>query len=245
MRQILLGAIGLTLVVVLVWVGSGAELRGYGQASLPGGVIVTSERAPLSATEAELSVLMSEGVALLYEQQNAKAAVVSFTEVLDRHPAHYGARYQVAKALEANGRLMDALHAWRRFEAMAFSISDLPQLSQAQARVAELGVRVEHLEQQMATGVGLLHKSNDPALALGFFGEVLADWPTHYGARYQRAVALERSGKRDEARKAWVQFLEAAEHVEGKEDIQAATEALERLGSSAPRAAKDELSPGN
>ena len=236
LRPVLFGALGLTVMAVLIWLGSGAELRGYGQPSLPGGVPLATEP---TAAEAELAVLMSEGVELLYEQRNTEAAVVSFTEVLDRNPAHYGARYQVAKALEANGRLMDALHAWRRFEAMADSISALPQLGQAEGRVADLEAQVQYLEQQMIIGVDLIRKGNDPAGALAYFDEVVTRWPSHYGARYQRAVALEKSGELEEAKQAWVRFLESAEAIKEGNDIQAATDALERLGSPRPQVGEE------
>jgi len=64
---------------------------------------------------------------------------------------------------------------------------------------------------QMERGLNLLYKSGDPAGAVWAFREVLARNPSHYGAHYQLAVALDQSGKPAEARPAWEEVRRLAE----------------------------------
>ena len=52
---------------------------------------------------------------------------------------------------------------------------------------------------------------------MALFRELLAHTPTHYGATYQLAVALDAAGRPSEARPVWEKMLEMAEaaHDEG------------------------------
>ena len=59
----------------------------------------------------------------------------------------------------------------------------------------------------MARGVDLLYKSNDPVAAEGLFRGVLQRTPTHYGATYQLAVSLDKQNKAAEARPLWQTVL--------------------------------------
>lgn len=65
----------------------------------------------------------------------------------------------------------------------------------------------------MARGVDLLYKSNDPVAAEGLFRGVLRRTPTHYGATYQLAMALDRGGRPAEARPLWDTVLKRAEAI--------------------------------
>jgi Tfp pilus assembly protein PilF len=65
--------------------------------------------------------------------------------------------------------------------------------------------------QLMDKGLNLLYKANDPIGAEGVFRDVLKQNPSHYGAHFQLAVALDRGSKPVEARKVWQDVLGLAE----------------------------------
>ena len=71
------------------------------------------------------------------------------------------------------------------------------------------------------------------------FEKVRTAWATHYGARYQHALALEQSGQNGAAEGAWLQFLAAAEATNNREDIQSAKAAISRV-----RALQESREPG-
>ena len=58
-------------------------------------------------------------------------------------------------------------------------------------------------EQLMQKGLAQMYQNADPIGAQATFREVLLKNPTHYGAHYQLAAALDRGGKPAEARAAW------------------------------------------
>jgi Flp pilus assembly protein TadD len=63
----------------------------------------------------------------------------------------------------------------------------------------------------MQRGMQQMYQSQDPVAAEATFRAVLAVNPTHYGAHYQLAVALDRGGKPTEARPEWNEVLRQAE----------------------------------
>ena len=63
----------------------------------------------------------------------------------------------------------------------------------------------------MKAGLDALYTRNDPAAAALEFRKVLAQNPTHYGATYQLATALDRAGRRAEARPLWEKVVTLAE----------------------------------
>jgi TolA-binding protein len=65
----------------------------------------------------------------------------------------------------------------------------------------------------MDQGLAQLYQSNDPVGAQETFRRVIRTNPTHYGAHYQLAVALDRSGKPTEARAAWEEMRKLAEPI--------------------------------
>lgn len=65
----------------------------------------------------------------------------------------------------------------------------------------------------MTRGVELLYQSADPIGAEALFREVLQRTPSHYGAHYQLAVALDSGGKPTEARGAWEEILRRADAI--------------------------------
>jgi Tfp pilus assembly protein PilF len=63
----------------------------------------------------------------------------------------------------------------------------------------------------MARGLQQLNQNQDPIAAEATFRAVLALNPTHYGAHYQLAVALDRGGKPADARTEWSEVLRLAQ----------------------------------
>jgi Tfp pilus assembly protein PilF len=68
-------------------------------------------------------------------------------------------------------------------------------------------------EQLMQQGLDQLYKTNHPVEAQESFRQVIQINPTHYGAHYQLAVALDRGGKPSEARAAWNDMKARAEAI--------------------------------
>jgi Tfp pilus assembly protein PilF len=58
-------------------------------------------------------------------------------------------------------------------------------------------------EAMMQAGLDALYTKSDPNTAATLFRQVLARHPTHYGATFQLATALDRAGEADEARPLW------------------------------------------
>lgn len=74
----------------------------------------------------------------------------------------------------------------------------------------------------MARGVDQLYKANDPVAAEATFREVLQRTPTHYGAQYQLAMALDRGGRPVEARPHWDTVLTRAEAINDSSTVRTA-----------------------
>ena len=85
----------------------------------------------------------------------------------------------------------------------------------------------ETADAQMTKGLDSLYVKNDPGAAVTAFRKVLAKNPEHYGANYQLAVALDRSGKAGEARPVWEKSLAMAEAIK---DERTADAVRRRLG---------------
>src|SRR5712692_8360719 len=65
----------------------------------------------------------------------------------------------------------------------------------------------------MQVGLDLLYADSDPAAAAAQFRKVLERNPTHYGATFQLATALDRAGQPAEARPVWERMLRMAEAI--------------------------------
>src|SRR4029453_4628387 len=78
----------------------------------------------------------------------------------------------------------------------------------------------------MQAGLDALYTRSDPDAAATQFRKVLAANPTHYGATYQLATALDAAGRHDEARSHWERMLALAE---GSGDQQTVAAARARL----------------
>ncbi|MBI2820846.1 MAG: glycosyltransferase family 39 protein [Acidobacteria bacterium] len=81
--------------------------------------------------------LMQAGLDELYGRANPKRAVQLFRGVLEKHPGHYGATFQLAKALDQAGRPGEARPVWERMLEMAERSSDAETASMVRARLAK------------------------------------------------------------------------------------------------------------
>lgn len=240
MKRVLISAALLSIAAIGIWMVLGGELRGYDDSLAPGGVTITSEKNAASImNEASVEQAMIQGVSLLHELGDPEAAISHFSTVLEYNPEHYGALYQIASAFERTQQLYLAHLTWVKFEPLARQSKDSTSLSHAQERIATLKIRMSTLEEKMVKGVELLHGQGRPAEALPYFEDLRNAWPSHYGARYQHALALEQTGQHGASEGAWLQFLASAEDNNNREDIQTAKAAIVRV-----RALQESEEPG-
>jgi tetratricopeptide (TPR) repeat protein len=174
--------------------------------------------------------LMKAGLDALYTQHDLEAAVARFRKVLELNPGHYGATFQLATALDRAGRPAEARPYWEKAKTMAEEAKDVETLAAASARLAKPEVMTEEETQAalMRAGLDALYKKNDPAAAVAAFRQVLARSPTHYGATFQLATALDRAGKPAEARPLWEKVQKMAEQFNDKETLTIARARLAR-----------------
>jgi tetratricopeptide (TPR) repeat protein len=90
------------------------------------------------ATEADLeTATMRAGLDALYDRGDAAQAAAHFRRVLERNPNHYGANFQLAKALDVAGATDDARAQWAKVLQMAEAVQDQPSIDTARARLAQ------------------------------------------------------------------------------------------------------------
>ncbi|MBX3133294.1 MAG: hypothetical protein KF689_07920 [Gemmatimonadaceae bacterium] len=170
------------------------------------------------------AVAMAQGVELLYQKSDPYGALPRFREVLDRTPTHFGASYQLAVALDSAGLVSDARARWEQMLAIAEQIGDSSVVARARARLAEPDTAAQTA--LMRRGLHLMYAQDSAAAAMVPFREILRRNPTHYGATYQLATALDRTGRVSEARPVWVRMLGMAVSAN---DAKTAEVARERL----------------
>ena len=78
---------------------------------------------------------MKAGLDAFYRTRDAKRAVVEFRAVLASRPTHYGATFQLGKALDAAGDTVKATMVWRRTLRLAETIKDTTSARIARARL--------------------------------------------------------------------------------------------------------------
>ena len=84
----------------------------------------------------DVPVLMQAGLGALYQRNDAREAVMRFQQVLARQPFHYGAGFQLAKALDAFGQRAEAEAQWARVLSAAQLIGDTATMRQVRERLA-------------------------------------------------------------------------------------------------------------
>jgi Tfp pilus assembly protein PilF len=151
---------------------------------------------------------MKEGLSLLYDRNDPYGAELAFRDVLKANPSHYGAHFQLARAIDREGKPTVARPMWEEVLKSAEAIKDTATAGMARARLAEPDT--VSLSGTMATGVNALYRLNDPNAAAVEFRKVLEKNPNHYGATYQLAAALDKAGKQAEAKPLWEKVLAMA-----------------------------------
>ena len=180
---------------------------------------VASEPSPEEA-------LMAKGLEQMNTAGDAAGAVTVFRELLSRNPAHYGATFQLAKALDKVGQPDSARVWWTKFATLAEAVPDTLNTAIARARLA-LPDTVSQ-EAMMGVGLSLMNAQNNPTAAAEQFRVVLKRNPTHYGATYQLAQALDKAGKAVEARQVWTKVLAMAEAIKDQPSIDIAKARLKQ-----------------
>ena len=180
-------------------------------ALVAGGYWMKTRPAP-EVTSADAA--MKAGLDAMYTRKDAEAAVRHFRKVLELKATHYGATFQLAKALDAAGRPEEARPLFEKMKLLAQATGDKETLAAVTERLArgedvlsESAVQGRLLRQ----GLDALYKQNDPVAAAALFRRLLERNPDHYGANFQLAKALDRDGKRAEARVLWEKLLKTAE----------------------------------
>jgi hypothetical protein len=104
--------------------------------SRDGAVSARHFRRLLNAKEAP--ALMKLALAAFYERNNAREAVPLFRRVLDAQPNHYGAMFQIAKALDASGMQAEATSWWDKVLIEARLVGDSATVRTAAARASSV-----------------------------------------------------------------------------------------------------------
>ena len=168
--------------------------------------------------------LMAQGLNRLYQTADPIGAEAIFRDVIKRTPTHYGAHYQLAVALDRGGKPAEARPAWDEMRKLAEAINDTATLSTIRRRLASPDTASQ--DAMMALGLNLLHVQGNFPAAAEQFRAVLRRNPTHYGATYQLATALERSGLTAQARPVWVRVLGMATQYKDETTAQIARDRL-------------------
>lgn len=101
----------------------------------------TRDQAPVPAQSADQSaqaeVLMKSGLHALYEERDPAKASALFGQVLALNPRHYGATFQLAKALDQMGQREAARLVWQKVLALADGDHDIQTADLARKRLLE------------------------------------------------------------------------------------------------------------
>lgn len=78
----------------------------------------------MKSNEVSEKETVKKGLKALYEQNDYEGAAVYFRKVLEKNPTHYGATFQLAKALDQQGKQAEARSLWKRALKMAEQYQD-------------------------------------------------------------------------------------------------------------------------
>jgi tetratricopeptide (TPR) repeat protein len=173
------------------------------------------------------AALMEQGLVALRVQNEPARAVTIFQQILAHTPSHYGARYQLAKALDAAGRGGEATLVWSQVLQAAESIGDTNTVAEVRTRLGQ--VWADTPEGLMATALAKLYQDHDAPAAIVILQKVIERSPSHYGAHYQLAVALDQAKRPAEAKAMWAKVLTMAQ---ANHDAPAEAKAKARLAKN-------------
>ncbi len=166
---------------------------------------------------------MAEALAKM-QQGDGLAASENLRILLAANPDHYGATYQIARALDMAGVPAEARSYWEKALEKAEEFQDSASIAAIRDRLDRPDTLSD--EQRMTRGVDLMYRLDDPAGAAVFLREIVQRSPTHYGANFQLATALERSGNAAEARQWWQKFERLAIAIGDSANLAVAREKL-------------------
>ena len=176
---------------------------------------------PAESPALDENAQMQAGLDALYTRHDPEAAAAAFRKVLEQNPTHYGATYQFAKALDQMHKPTEAEAIWQKVLVMANGYQDTATADAARTRLGQTDADV-----QMRAGLEALYTRHDPSAAVAAFRKVLETNPTHYGATYQLAAALDAAGKPEEARPLWEHMLQMAQATNDQSVIDTASARL-------------------
>lgn len=137
-----------------------------------------------------------------WKARDTNRAVTLFQRALDRPGDRRDALRALGDALDYANRPDESRHVWSELLVVAVQSDDFEQAALATLRL-DAPARPED-GAAMNRGLDALYKQNDLSAAITAFREILSRAPTHYGAHYQLAVALDRAGRRDVADPVWI-----------------------------------------
>jgi tetratricopeptide (TPR) repeat protein len=145
--------------------------------------------------------LMHDGVETLYVRKDPVVAEHYFAMILARNAAHYGANFQLARALDAQERGAEAVPQWNRVLLLSKMNKDPKTAAIAEERLA----REPHLDDQtlMSLAIHVRYDVPDPKRSVAMFRELVRRNPDNADMTYELASALDASGDRVQARSIW------------------------------------------
>ena len=87
------------------------------------------------AANLRANTAMKVGLAMMYERHDPRAAVMFFRQVLSDRPDHYGATFQLAKALDQSGDTTLAVPIWKRMLDLALAQGDTATIKIVRSRL--------------------------------------------------------------------------------------------------------------
>ena len=150
------------------------------------------------------------------------AALRNAQEGLRLRPDHPTPHYWHGRALERLAFRDEALAAYRR------AVELNPKDPVPREALTALEARAPSDEEWMAGGLYYRHTLRQPTKAVEAFREILRNTPTHYGATYQLAAALDDAGLPTAARPYWERALALALEINDQATIATASERLEQ-----------------
>ena len=158
------------------------------------------------------------------------------------HPSHYGIKalhpnivetgwYAISRSYLSGWWPPGDPYAWlRELRPVAIIGGSIALFQVDEDSLAKTGkwTRKTEEEKMMEAGLDALYKRRDYDGAAVRFRKALEKNPTHYGATFQLAMALDRAGKKAEARPLWLKVLQMAEIYNDKNTADMAREMLTR-----------------
>jgi tetratricopeptide (TPR) repeat protein len=150
-------------------------------------------------------------------EKSVSEAQIAVTEVPNSAMAHT----YLGSALQRVGKLAEADAEFELAAALD------PEQGKGKQPLRSSAAPGDPAEETMRDGLDALYRRNDPSAAVTAFEQVLSRNSQHYGANYQIAVALDRLGRRLEARVFWQKVLVFAESYKDTQTMEAARARLE------------------